>query len=143
MRIHIFRNEKEIEIAASLGPRRKRCSGFSASGEDGDDDDGDDDDDDEDDDDNDSDDNDDGDNDDDDGGDVGGISEDSGCDYDDHNRHDDHCHCHNYLLGHHHHYHFHVKMILMILNLIMTLIKKIIVGDTGMNDGDDCDDDSN
>ena len=32
----IFRNEKEIEIAASLGPRRKRCSGFSASGQDDD-----------------------------------------------------------------------------------------------------------
>ena len=30
---YIIRNEKEIEIAASLGPRRKRCSGFSASGD--------------------------------------------------------------------------------------------------------------
>ena len=39
------RNEKEIEIAASLGPRRKRCSGFSASGDDDNDDDDDDDDD--------------------------------------------------------------------------------------------------
>jgi len=29
------RNEKEIEIAASLGPRRKRCSGFSVSDDSG------------------------------------------------------------------------------------------------------------